>query len=387
MADPFSKGPPRVAVLVDTSTDWSRGAVAGIHRYAREHGGWRLFVEPRGVLESLELPPDWRGDGVIARIHDRPMADRLVAYGLPVVNISAIQTGGPEFPRVAQDVAAGARTAAGYFLDRGYRNFGYLSLLGLEYAARQQRAFVDCLAGHGHECRVHGERTRRGSQFPEWNLRLDRLAGWLKSLPKPAAVLTWSGGREVIHACERAGIRVPEDLALLSGSDDLICETCHVPISAVRHDSGRIGYEAARTLEKLMAGEEVPALRLIEPKGVVGRRSTESLAVGDPALADALVFILDHIHRPLSVDEVARRAGVSRRVLERRFREHLGRAPAEHIRLLHLDRARELLRDTDLPVPDVAERSGLGSPEHMAYLFRKRFGVPPLRFRREARSG
>ena len=86
------------------------------------------------------------------------------------------------------------------------------------------------------------------------------------------------------------------------------------------------------------------------------------------------------------MNDVARQAGVSRRVLERQFVEMLGRAPAVEIRRVRLERAKNLLAETDLPIPDVAEAAGFGSPEYLAYALRAECGLAPLRFRNKVRS-
>jgi len=378
---------PRVAVLVDTSTDWSRRVISGILKYLNKHTVWHLYIEPRAASEHLELPRGWVGDGVIARIIDDRMARSLSARRLAVVNVSAIQTGGPELPRVTSDVAGVARMAASYFLERGFRNFGYLSLRGLEYAARQRDAFVKAVNAAGCDCSVHGVKTHEGVQTPDWNLSIEGLAAWLRTLPKPVAILTWSGGREVIHACDQAGFRVPEEVALLTGTDDLLCEASHIPISGVQASCERIGYEAAFLLDRLMSGKSVRRrTRLIPPLAVITRQSTNTLAISDPALVKALSFVRAHASEPIQVGDMAQQAGIARRELEIRFKKILGRSPGDYIRQVHLDRAKRLLADTDLSVPEVSDASGFGSPVYMAYFFRREVGVTPLRYRREARG-
>jgi LacI family transcriptional regulator len=375
-----------VAVLVDTSTDWSRRVVAGIMRYVRTHDFWHLFVEPRGAEEPLELPRGWQGDGIIARIGSLRMARSLAARRIPVVNVSAIHIpDAPDFPRVNADVADTAKVAADYFRERGFRNFGYLSLQGLEYAARQQTAFVQAVNNAGCECAVFGVKTHAGAQSPDWNLRIEKLAGWLLSLPKPVAILTWSGGREVIHACDAAGLRVPEEVALLSGSDDFLCEAARVPISGVQAACERIGSEAAALLHRLMRGGRPPRHPLlIPPVRIVTRQSTDTLAISDPAMVKALTFIRENASRNIRVKQVASHAGISRRLLEQRFMAILSRTPAEHIRRARLDRARTLLAETDLPIDQVAEAAGFGSPEYMTCFFRQATKLTPLKFRRQS---
>ncbi|MFZ4776099.1 MAG: substrate-binding domain-containing protein [Terrimicrobiaceae bacterium] len=388
-SSPLALPPPsRVAVLVDTASTWGRGIITGIHNYSRKQRGWQMFIESRGVEETLLVPRGWHGEGIIARIGTPEMARRLRLQKLPVVNVSGIHLPGVEFPRVTNDVGEVARMAVQYFWDRGYKNFAYLSLRGLEYVVRQRDAFVSATAAAGFDCAVHGIRSNSGSQAPDWNLKLDKLGRWLKSLPKPVGILTWSGGREVIHACEHVGLRVPEEVAILSGSEDeLLCECSPIPISGVEAACEQIGYEAAALLDRLMRGKPAPkSPRVIPPLRVITRQSTDTTAISDRALIAALGFIRENAAQPLLVDEVAAHAGISRRVLERRFQKTLRRSPAEQIAQERLAHLKAILVETDLPIHDVAKRCGFGSPEYMTYVFRTELGTTPLRYRRDSRG-
>lgn len=376
----------RVAVLVDTSTTWGRDVIAGVHRYSREKVGWQLFVEPRGVEQRRWLPTAWKGDGVIARVGFVDLAKKLRSLKLPVVNVSGITLAKVDFPRVLSDQVAAANLAAEHLLARGFRHFGYFSLLGLEYVAEHQQAFVDALRLSGHGCEVFSVSPHLGAE-PDWNLDLKRLGKWLKALPKPMAVFTWnsSSARELIYACMQSGLAVPEEVAVLSGSDDdLFCEVTPVQISAVKLDSEQIGYRAAAELDVMMQnpGATPPAEVLIPPQGVAERRSTDTLAVDDACMVKALRFIRENPARLMNVNDVARQAGLCRRALELRFQNLLGRSPASEIRRVRIAHAINLLQRTNLSVATVAERSGFSSPEYMASVFRNQLSTTPLHYRK-----
>ena len=379
---------PRVAILIDTSTDWSRRVITGIKQYISTHEFWHLFVEPRGVEEPLEIPRGWQGEGIIARIGRLSMARSLWESRIPVVNVSAINIpDAPTFPRVNADVAGSAKSAVTYFQERGFHHFAYLGLIGLEYVARQQTAFVEAVAEAGGKCYVRGVQTHDGAQTPDWNLRIEELASWLKSLPKPVALFTWSGGREIIHACDAAGLRVPEAVAVLSGSDDFLCDLSRVPISAVQSACETIGNEAASLLHRLMNGHKPPMQPiLIPPLRVVTRQSTDTVAISDLHIAKALGFIRENAAHQINVQNVAQHAGISRRLLEKKFKSILDRSPAEHIRQTQLDRAKQLLLETKLSIERIAEIAGFGSPDHMAFIFRNKFKITPLKYRHEAQG-
>ena len=78
----------RVALLVQTTSEWHRQLLRGVADYAREHGPWDFHIEPRGLLETMQLPKDWRGDGVILRLVDRAQERAIRRRGLPAVNVS-----------------------------------------------------------------------------------------------------------------------------------------------------------------------------------------------------------------------------------------------------------------------------------------------------------
>lgn len=123
------------------------------------------------------------------------------------------------------------------------------------------------------------------------------------------------------------------------------------------------------------------------PEAMVTRQSTDVFAVEDPKLKQALRFIRDHAHEGITVCDVLRKVPVARRTMERRFNELLGHSPSEEIRKTKLEKVRELLLSTDMPVPDVAEAAGFHYVEHMIPLFKKHHGLTPAAYRRQARAG
>jgi len=376
---------PHVAVLVDTATGWGRRLVRGVVNYS-QHGPWYLWIKSGGQDAPLWLPPGWRGDGIIARIGTPAVARRVRAAGTPAVNISAIELPGVNFPRVATDLAAAGRLAAEHLLDRSFVHFAYYGLSHRGYVDRHYRGFARAVASVCDDCPFFGTTFDSGAGArTAWSTRQRGLTRWLKALPKPVAVVTWTTelGRELIQACRREGLLVPEQVAVLAAdNDELLCEACSPSLSGIALTSERIGFEAARLLDRLMHGERPPrGPLLLEPTGVVARQSTDTLAVDDPPLARAVAFIRSHATDPIQVPDVLREVPVSRRWLERRFREVLGRGPAAEIRRVRLARARHLLAETDLPVPQVARLAGFGSREYLAAVFKAEIDLSPRQYR------
>jgi LacI family transcriptional regulator len=169
-------------------------------------------------------------------------------------------------------------------------------------------------------------------------------------------------------------------------NDELLCELCDPPLSSVVPNARRIGYVAAQTLDLLMRGRRIENPEVcIPPKGVVARQSTDLVAVDDPRLARAVRFLRAHAFEPIGVEEIARAAGMSRSLLERRFRPAFGDSPWNYVLRLRVDAARHLLLNTSLSLTEIAERTGFGTPEYFSAAFRKLTGSSPREARGERR--
>ncbi|MDZ4781641.1 MAG: DNA-binding transcriptional regulator [Planctomycetia bacterium] len=377
----------RVAILIETSTTWGAEMVAGIAEYARQHGKWSIFVEPRGRHERLRMPRDWHGDGIIARVTHPLLGEDVKSAGLPAVNVSWIRLRDFEIPQVTADEAAVGRLAAQHFLDRGFRNFAYFGPDPRHgYEDRLGPTFEGAIAQAGGNCHVYQARRSSGNRVG-WLAEISDLIPWLRSLPKPAALLTWNDirARQVTEACRESGLSVPEDVAVLGGEyDALTSEVSIPPLSSIDHNPRRVGYEAAHLLARMMEGEAAPSEPVLVPlRGVIQRQSTNTLAIEDRPLAEALQFIRTNLHRPIGVGDVVEATSLSRRLLEQRFQKAIGRSPAAEIRRVRIERAKQLLSDTRLSVSQVALASGFNFVEAMNVVFRREVGVTPTQYRRQ----
>ncbi|MFB9201411.1 helix-turn-helix domain-containing protein [Nonomuraea spiralis] len=99
-------------------------------------------------------------------------------------------------------------------------------------------------------------------------------------------------------------------------------------------------------------------------------------------LAPVLQWATERLHRPLTVAQLARQAGLSSRTLARRFHDATGTTPLRWLHAQRLSRARQLLESTDLPVDRVGEECGLGSAGNLRHHFTRAVGVTPTEYRR-----
>jgi LacI family transcriptional regulator len=379
----------RIGLVFNYNLAYARGVLRGIKHYAQRQPHWVLVPLD---AEALTLPAlrVLRPTGLIAHVFSEALAETLRALRRPVVNTSAVLAD-LAFPRVGVDHVAVGRLAAEHLRESGLRHFGFVGHPRHFYATQREVGFRQGLGSWGGSLACYYERPARSYPQRGQLLALDEgLQRWLRTLPTPVGVFAchdvW--GLQVVEACRLAGLRVPEDVAIVGvDNDDLLCELARPPLSSVAVPAERIGAEAAALLDQLLAGAQPPRQPLlIPPLGVVARQSSDVLALRDPDLAAAVRFIRDHGHAPLRVADVLREVPVGRRSLERRFRALLNRGLWEEIRRVHLERAKDLLATTALSMTEVADQAGFTDQQQLARVFRQETGLTPTAYRRQRRN-
>jgi len=110
-----------VALLIETSNAYARGLLAGIMAYVRQHQPWSIYLPELG---RGDVPPKWRGDGIIARIETKAIARTVARTKLPVVDVSAGRHV-RSVPWVETDDAAISKLAVEHLLERGFRHLAF----------------------------------------------------------------------------------------------------------------------------------------------------------------------------------------------------------------------------------------------------------------------
>ncbi len=365
--------------------------LAGVARYAGIHGPWTLHTHPRGGFASLNSDQPFDGDGMIVHAAQQNLAE-LQNLSYPVVNLGALvaDTG---MPTVIPDSLAIGRLAAEHLIERGFTQLGFCGFEGHGYSDQRQRGVADFAQRRGATLHLYDQTERK---LPDqgstafFETEQANMIAWLRELPKPVGVVCANDmrSRQLLAAAQRAGLAVPERVAIIGAdNDELLCETAMPPLSSVAIDFERLGYEAAALLHQLMRGEPPPKRpRLLAPSGVIERQSTDILAIRDPDLAQALRFIRENASDDeLTVEGVLEAVPVSRRSLERRFKEVLGRTPHEELTRIRVEHAKRLLAQSDLSMPHVAARSGFTSAERLSVVFRRTTGLTPTAYRQQQR--
>lgn len=379
--------PFRVAVLVGTDLHYDRQVLAGILDYARDKPNWHL-------LRSLGLPAIHRSffsqieaDGFIAH-SDPPEIPGPYLEKAKIVAIHQLEAEPScDVHCVVNDDRETGRLVARHFLDRGYTSFGFKGIRNKAFSLSRQEGFVGELERSGHEAvssllLTRSYRHRRSAFF-----RVEKICDWLKTLPKPVAVMASHDldALEVVEACNLLGLSIPHEVGIAGvDNDPFYTNTAAPPLTSVEQATHRIGYEAARRLDRLLSGEEVGReTEWIPPERLVVRASTEIQAVDDAVVSRAVGLIRAHPESIRTGEELARKVGISRSLLDRRFKASLGRTPFAEIQRNRLEAARSLLVNSRWSLTDIAYSCGFGDLKDFSIFFKRQTGLRPSHYRQQ----
>ena len=232
------------------------------------------------------------------------------------------------------------------------------------------------------EYRCPSERAR-----VDWALDQKHLARWLHDLPKPVAILAAhdARARQILETCHGNGLNVPGEVALLGvDNDEMICENTMPTLSSVQPDFEAGGYEAARLLEELMRGKARGVCNICYGvKQVVLRESSRFAHAVDRRYLRGLEFIRLNAGTAITVTDIARHMGVSRRLAEMLFRRHVGHSILDEIQEVRLTRLKTFLSETTLPIGTITWQCGYQSENHVKRVFKQKTGLTMSQYRKQ----
>jgi len=382
----------RVALIYDATRVYDLKVMMGVASYIQERPHFSVYIE-ENALKDQRLPDlrAWEGGGIIADFDDPAVARLVQQAHLPAVGFGGgygWYAEGSSIPYFYTNNKAIATLAANHLLERGFKSFAYCGYPRSPingWSEEREAAFVKHLAKHGASCAVfHGHhRSTR-----QWARMQRSLADWLRKLRKPVGIMAANDnrGRQVLEACRAHDLRVPDDVAVIGvDNDELLCRLSSPQLSSIEQGASKLGHAAAALLDQIMEGTK-PRQRhfVIDPTGVVTRQSTDVLAIDDAKVAQAMVFIREHAGDGIKVPDVIKAVAISRSGLETRFASVLGYTIRTAIRRTQLERARQLVFDSDMPLKQVAAETGFKSVQHMTTVFRVGLGQTPASYRRAA---
>jgi LacI family transcriptional regulator len=351
------------------------------------------LADKEGSVKELASLKAWQPDGLLSFLDNREFQSVRKSTGLtiPAVSMAAVDTGpgvvlvGGSRPRVIE-------VAVQHFRQQGLRSVGTLIMdrdpavqkscvrVFNEFARPADAALACCVEPVPHEVLTDLEASV--DPVPP------SIAHWLKHLPKPAGVMSvdYGGGNYLVRVCHSLGLRVPEEVAVISVDDVDLCLSSTPTLTSVEASSEVIGFDAMKILDRMMQGERLEN-SIIEVKAVdLHVRQSTGLRTAEVCdIAGAVNYINQHACHGLTVERLLQETQkVSKMTFHKHFVAAIGQTPAEAIRQRQFAQAKRLLAETKLAVTLVAEQSGFGSSSDFARAFRAAEGMTPRAYRESA---
>ncbi|MDP6633672.1 MAG: substrate-binding domain-containing protein [Phycisphaerae bacterium] len=376
----------RVAVMLDVY--WEKvNTYEGTQEYAAQ-AGWDCTIDPFAARTMQMCRGAKPYDGIIGRAKSDVIYDpgRL---SVPVVNLR-LNLPSNTFPSVFPDFEAIGVMGARHLIGRGCRQLGFLGSSAEAATRLMLKGFRSELKTSGLSCSVRRFKMHNLGREQNWRALTSGLSEWVDTWSTPIGIFSILdlGCHYLIHICRSKGLHVPRDVSLIGvGDNRVVCESASPSITSINPGYVQLGYQAAALLDRLMDGAAPPDQPiLVPPAGLIQRESTDSYAVDDPVVARALRFISEHGHEPITVDDIARAAVMTRRSLERRFQKIMQRTIGQELLYMRLERSKRRLAETDEPLKQVAADSGFNSRRSFDRAFISNEGVSPSQYRKERRA-
>lgn len=375
----------RIALFLPSWYEYSQETSAGISKYIRCCKHLRIRDFGQQTNEGYPVLLDyWKPDGVILSLSngDLRLVNRLIKLGKPMVNMSS-SLSLLKMPTVHIEGGSVAQLAYEHFSKLGYQHFAYVGHSGVEWMGHGY-IFDDLLAEQGLSCKlfclntyVHHDQDPREEE--------PGFVHFLRKMDKPVGILAQDAevGLYICQCCQALNWRIPEDVAVLSIGDMELCHICEPSLSSIVLPGREVGYEAAALMDRMINGQSAPDSPILVPAAeVIGRDSTGVDHRGDYDIERALHFIRDNACKGITVASVMDRQDISRVTFEKRFHKEIGHSPALEIRRVKIDRAKDLLLETDLTVTHIAGMCGFSSCTQFGIIFKKAMGMTPIAFRK-----
>ena len=383
-----------IIILVNTGNCSGRELLRGILRFSTSLQHWRMRIcdfADNGEQRARALLAARHVDGIITSELEVPaIASWLEHSQIPLSVIGtrehALPTRHENMTTVTSDeIAVGALGAQSLLGFGVFNSFGYVNMRNTTYrylSSLRERGFVSHLRKSGIAPMIYD------TAIPESESDEAALSDWIKTLPKPTAILTASDSRaeDVLRATLRTKLNVPADVSILGIDDDEFkCLSTSPTLSSINLDAEEQGFEAARQLAKMLRHRS-SCMRTSHFAGtltVVRRESTRTLAPGKVLVSRAKEFIAKNAEKPLSVSDVVAFSHVSQRLLFLRFREFSDMSIQETINAERIKYFCKRLCTDHGTIRDIARRCGFRNMATLRALFTAHTGLTIQEWRKK----
>lgn len=355
--------------MTDFTEAYGNRILKGVIRYSHEHTPWVLCKVPlslretRGLEGVLNFALEWKADAIIGQFHGGDNPYIFEQNGIVTV-AQDYEHRFDNISNITADYRAEGRAGGEYLLSLGARNFAFYGLNGMVWSNERRDGFVARIKESFPGASVFIK--ERSSLSPTWWYDLNELEDWLHWLPKPVAIMTCddSMAYQIIEACQQstfANMQIPRDIMLLGvDNDETVCQLCSPTLSSMGQQVEKAGYMTAELIDRRLSLPPDKRFKLcddilVEKGGLVIRKSTDVFLHANPYIKEVCNFIHQNYNGPISVNDVAAQVPMSRRLLERIFREEIGTSIYQYLIKIRIDRVKALLAEGFSPQDAAAE--------------------------------
>lgn len=398
-----------IGLVVDTAFKPRRDVMLGWLRYVRDRDDIDARFFFSSLATSVENVLEFANSGVHAIVLCGLQRDTIIGIitavksgmlKIPVVVLSTylplleeyMHYLLPQIGAVLMDHEAIGRCVGGFFLEHGLDSFGFL-MLNLNYERDAGRircnAFRTAVMADNDERKVFNEKIF-GVCKPNgdcWDGTYEELVSWVKTLPLPCGVFA-SGDRSarlLLDICKSLGIDVPGQIEVVGVNNSTeLCEGIVPTISSVQPDFDRCAQLSIDMALDLAVGKrlsEEERIVKVSSCAIVERGSSLSGRSYGKIVTRARDFIRENACTGISVTDVAKYLGISRRTLEVRVKYATGNSVLKLIRKVRLENICHLLETTDLSMAEVVMRSGYNLTGNAGVVFKKVYGMTMNQYR------
>ena len=378
---------PKILLLLESARTCERDFLRGIAQYAHLYGPWAFHSKPKFYLNSPSSAilrkqiKEFDPDGIV--VSDTENLDVVLSLNKPTL-IHTFKADRYNAPTIVGDVAQTGQMAAEHLMGLGIHNFAYCGMGNYYWSKGRYESFRKTLATAGFSTAYF----ELNMQTVNTSLRKEqqRLTDWIAGLPKPAGVMNCADdcSQYTIEACKTANVEIPNEIAIIGvDNDDMVCDLSDPPLTSIALDFAKAGFEAAELLDKLISNETPESTFItVRPSHIEIRASTDILAVEDPDVAAAVRFIRQHANRLIQIEDVLTEVTCCQRMLHQKFMQTFGHSLYHEMRTARVERIAKMLRETSMPITEIALKLGYNSYNHISRYFKQTMKINPLAYRK-----
>lgn len=375
----------RIVVALRMAGIAGQDKLNGVFEYLSEGNRWTLSIyrlASEFTADAVQLEIEKGADGFIVGLPDvQDALKKLESSNLPVVLINlpstALASRKSKVLRIHTNSSEIGKVAAQTLITQGFfKSFAYVGYKTDEAWSRERgEAFAAQLQELKLPCAMF-DINHVGEKINDHQA----LKNWLITLPKPCGILASCDDTafEVLNACRECNINLPYEIGILGvNNDPILCENSEPRLSSVQPDFKREGFLAAKALK------HPPSLTTLEVgvRQVVHRETTLPISRSGKLVQKAIAYIEANVFKKISCVDVAKHLGVSRALLDLRFREYQKVSVKKVIAKARLNAIKRRLLASREPIELLAERCGWANSNSLKNHFKREMGMSMRQWR------